>query len=254
MSENSRVARRKPQKDTGSPAAASRKISSSRNELLRDQALKVAAKLFAERGFAGANLQDIADAAGISRPGLYYYFKNKEAILEALTEDLAESANAQAAAFAARHGSDAAEDLRDSLFEHALWLLQHGLALKVVDRSESHLPPRLLDRHRTARSALSDAVRDTIDRGVVNGRFRPVDARLTANSVLGMCNWIAWSFEEGGETSARDIAAELSELSVRGLLRADAHRHRNDRIGDALQILQEDVQQLQQLVASKGLA
>ena len=39
--------------------------------------LEHATRLFAERGYDGTTLQDIADAIGITRPGLYNYISSK---------------------------------------------------------------------------------------------------------------------------------------------------------------------------------
>ena len=52
-----------------------------RRELVENEIYEQAIRLFAERGFAGTSLQDIADALGITRPALYYYVKSKDELL-----------------------------------------------------------------------------------------------------------------------------------------------------------------------------
>src|SRR5580704_13800655 len=59
-----------------------------RRRLVEREILERAAELFAERGFAGTTVQDIADALGMSRPALYYYVKSKDVLLEQLVENL----------------------------------------------------------------------------------------------------------------------------------------------------------------------
>lgn len=49
--------------------------------------LNVAAKLFAEKGFDGARVDEIARKAKVNKALIYYYFKNKEEIRGALFED-----------------------------------------------------------------------------------------------------------------------------------------------------------------------
>ena len=51
-----------------------------------------AAALFAEKGFAGTTLQDIANAMGLSRPSLYHYIQSKDELLERLVEDVTAAA------------------------------------------------------------------------------------------------------------------------------------------------------------------
>ncbi|KQI73741.1 TetR family transcriptional regulator [Loktanella sp. 5RATIMAR09] len=47
--------------------------------------------IFSQYGFRGATLDQIADAAGLSKPNLLYYFPSKEAIHSALLERLLET-------------------------------------------------------------------------------------------------------------------------------------------------------------------
>lgn len=52
---------------------------------LRERILEHATQLFAERGYVGTTVRAVVEAAGCTKPALYYYFANKEALfLEAL--------------------------------------------------------------------------------------------------------------------------------------------------------------------------
>lgn len=52
----------------------------------REHILRAALKTFAECGYAAASVQQIVDAAKVSKPSLYYYFKDKAGLFEALVE------------------------------------------------------------------------------------------------------------------------------------------------------------------------
>ena len=54
----------------------------------RRRILSAAAELFAEQGFAGARMLDVATRLGISKSALYYHFASKEAMLEGLVEPI----------------------------------------------------------------------------------------------------------------------------------------------------------------------
>lgn len=54
----------------------------------RDQILNAAAYVFSEKGFACTSLEDIAKAAKVTRGAIYWHFKNKVDIFEALHEQL----------------------------------------------------------------------------------------------------------------------------------------------------------------------
>lgn len=78
-----------PQADDARGAAATtprRKAKADRREALLD----AAARLFAERGFAGVSIEDLGAAAGVSGPAVYRHFENKQAVLAALLIDVSE--------------------------------------------------------------------------------------------------------------------------------------------------------------------
>lgn len=52
-----------------------------------DRILEAARQVFARDGFLGARMQDIADAAGLNKALLHYYFKNKEQLFERVFQD-----------------------------------------------------------------------------------------------------------------------------------------------------------------------
>lgn len=45
---------------------------------------RVAARLFADRGFEATSVREIVDAAGVAKPTLYYHFQSKEGLASAL--------------------------------------------------------------------------------------------------------------------------------------------------------------------------
>ncbi len=57
----------------------------------RQDILGAAKSLFVKKGFAATSLADIAEAAGISRGGMYFYYRNKEEILGDLCEQEVEA-------------------------------------------------------------------------------------------------------------------------------------------------------------------
>ena len=69
------------------PAAANGRASA-RRELVEAQIYEQATRLFAERGFAGTSLQDVADAMGMTRSALYYYVRNKDQLLAQLVTEI----------------------------------------------------------------------------------------------------------------------------------------------------------------------
>jgi AcrR family transcriptional regulator len=56
----------------------------------RIRLIKAAIDLFAEKGYAETPVREIVERAGVTKPVLYYYFKNKEALFMAILDWAAE--------------------------------------------------------------------------------------------------------------------------------------------------------------------
>lgn len=55
-------------------------------EETKEKIVNAAVRVFAEKGFTGASLSDIATEAGVTRGAIYWHFKNKEALFEELLQ------------------------------------------------------------------------------------------------------------------------------------------------------------------------
>jgi AcrR family transcriptional regulator len=229
-------------------AASARAMGKSKKEALRRTVLEAAAKLFAQRGFGGTNLQDIADSLGISRPALYYYFKSKEEILASLVEEVTVFSGLQATELAAKADFNPSDTLRQMTFNHAKWLLEHTVEFRVVDRTENDLPAATRRRHDKAKRALLDNFVRTIERGIELGHFRPVDATIAAFSILGMCNWTAWWFMPEGRVPLAEIAKSIADLAVAGLRQGNNVLPREFGTEEALRRVKDDLAHLERLI------
>ena len=53
----------------------------------RERILACALDLFASRGYDAVGIQEVVDAAGVTKPTLYHYFGSKRGLLDCLLED-----------------------------------------------------------------------------------------------------------------------------------------------------------------------
>lgn len=236
-------------KRTSAARGASR---SSKTELLRKTVLDAAARLFVERGFGGTNLQDIAAELGISRPAIYYYFKSKEDILASLVEEITVFAEHQSGKLAANLDFNPAETLRQMVFNHARWLLEHPVHFLVLDRTESDLPVTIRRTHDKSKRALLNNFTRMIERGIELGHFRPIDAQVAAFTIIGMCSWTAWWFKSDGRIPSVEVAKTIADIAVNGVRRAEANEPRELQITDAMQMLRDDLVHLDRLIKRKS--
>jgi len=230
-------------RNASKPAGAS----TARRELVENEIYEHAIRLFAERGFAGTSLQDIADALGITRPALYYYVKSKDELLAKLAADVAGGSAAQITKLAGRPDLDAAGKLREIVRLTALRQATQSERFRLLIRSEAELPAELSDAYDTSRRAVLRAVTGVIDEGIRAGRFRPVDARIAALGVIGMWNWVAWWFRPDRD-NADAVADQLADMAIAALQRADHRIPDGEGPAAALKMLRQDIDHLERIL------
>ncbi len=220
-----------------------------RNKMIRGDLLQKAAALFAEKGFASTNIQDIADAVGLSRPSLYYYFKNKDEVLTALVEE----ATTYPVTILDKHRRDSrlqpADRLRNAMAELVAWIIRSPLVIKVLETNESRLPVNLAEEHQQAKRRVLKAFVDMITDGIQSGDFRPVDPRVAAFALIGMGNWTAWWYAPDGDRTAVEVAEQFAEMAVRSLSWADVPTSQGSSVDQAFALLKTNIALLENAIS-----
>jgi len=76
----------------------------------KDRIRKTAIRLFAEKGFAATTTREICEGAAVTKPVLYYYFKNKDLLYQGLVMEASEELQRDLL-LASRRGDSAREKL-----------------------------------------------------------------------------------------------------------------------------------------------
>lgn len=216
--------------------------------LVENQILTEATRLFAERGFAGISLKDIADATGLTRPALYHYFANKEAVLARLVSDLTLAPAAELAKLGNLPGKSAVERLHAMAYDTVLRHARQPERFRVLVRSDAELPAELAHAYRDGRRRILAEFVAVIEHGVANDELRPVDARTAALGIIGMCTWVAWWYRPGGDDE-REVAESLANMAVASLSTAEGRSTAARGPERALELLKQDVAFLEAALA-----
>lgn len=208
-------------KAAGSEATSPPKGGSARRDLMENEIFSKALHLFSERGYDATSLQDLADAMGLTRPALYYYVRSKESLLERLVAETAEEPMEGLREIAHTADLPPVERLRAAARLLALMRAKKADQYRLLERTEGNLPESMAASFLKARRAVLREFVHIVSDGVRSGDFIPVDERVSALAVLGMCNWIAWWYDEERGGSAEELADVIAELAVRTLLRED---------------------------------
>lgn len=187
----------------------------------RDAVLHVAAQMFNERGFHATSLDDIAARLNVTKPTLYYYVKNKDAILLACVKkglDMTlEGIDASRAA-----GGNAIDQLRACMRTYAEVVTQpFGMCLIRVGDEEVAEPSRT--ELRRLKSEIDHAFRRLVEQGVQEGVLAPCDPKMAAFVIAGGLSWIGRWYQPQGAYSADQIIEQCTQLLLQGVLARPAH-------------------------------
>lgn len=215
----------------------------------KEQILNAAAALFIEKGFGGASMQEIAEALGVTRTAVYYYFKNKDEILTALVEEVTLRARRLSSQAVAEPEADPKERLRLLVHQHTMLILSHYNEFRVIHRTEQQLPERAYRANEEAKRAVLNNFTAAIEAGMSVGVFRVIDAKVTAFTLIGMCSWPAFWYKPEGASSAIEIADTIAELAVQSVVRPAKRQLKGDNaVTEALALLREDLDHLSLMI------
>ncbi|HKS46980.1 MAG TPA: TetR/AcrR family transcriptional regulator [Amycolatopsis sp.] len=177
---------------------------------VRDAALT----LFAERGYHGTALSQIASALGIRTPSLYNHMRAKQDLLRDIVSETTEQVWADYEQ-AVDGVQDVAERLRRATRVYALRHATHRREALIVNRDIASLEEPARSRVLDLRRRHAQAIRDLIGEGAKTGRFSEGEPTLAAFGILEMCVSIARWFREDGPQSAEAVAETYSRYALR---------------------------------------
>jgi AcrR family transcriptional regulator len=180
-----------------------------------------AAELIAERGITDAKMDDIAEASGIPRATLYYYFTGKDEILAFLLNDMLQTIGGEVAAAVGTPGT-ARERLEAAVRAQIAVMLEQPAACRALvgDLGRATRLPELAH-------ALQDAFQRPIEQllieGAVDGSLRvqahPEDASLAifgAITVAGLYHAV-----EDTRPPGEQVAQRVLDVLMQGLTGAN---------------------------------
>ncbi len=182
----------------------------------REAILQRAAALFAERGFLGASIADLARTCKISKSLVYHYYPSKEDILFDVMDSHLRALEAGATEIESRKG-DAAEKLR--ALTHKFMHLYVGAEArhKVLLNELQRLPPKrraiIVGRQRH----LIAFVESLIGQLKPDVAQRPEKKLSLAMLYFGMINWTHTWFDPRGPVTPEEIAELAADLTLSGL-------------------------------------
>jgi AcrR family transcriptional regulator len=173
---------------------------------------RVAASIFADKGYHRASIRDIAAATGVSLSGLYYYFSSKEEFLFHIQrrcfETLIDVLGTQLEAV-----SSPTERLRTFISVHLHFFVENMKEMKVLSHEAAVLTGEYREIVSTVRHQYTDLVRDIVaDVLLPDG----LDTRVATFALFGMLNWIYTWYRPGKDVPVDRLADDMFHIFLRG--------------------------------------
>jgi AcrR family transcriptional regulator len=177
-----------------------------------ERILEEATRLFVASGYAGISMREIAEAVGVSKAGLYYHFRDKEALFMAILNanldhlgSLIQTARQQGATV-----REQVSGMLHAIFDQAP---NQRAIIRLASQEMTHLSQEArAEFGRAYQTKFIHQVEEILRGGVERGELKPVNVQLATWILLGMAYPFldpAHEHELGGVSEARDLMVNV---------------------------------------------
>jgi AcrR family transcriptional regulator len=159
--------------------------------------VEAAGRLFGDRGYEGARLDDIAAAAGVTKPILYRHFASKRALYLALLARHRDDLPSFAGAIPAEGPPEAR--LRAVLDMWFAYVEDHSYAWKMLFRDTgggAEIQTFRLEVHARARAVLVEVIRSLSEVSIPRRELEPLAELMS----MGMAGLVLWWIDDPGRS------------------------------------------------------
>jgi AcrR family transcriptional regulator len=196
------------------------KKSPSSNERLAE-IYRTSAQIILRKGYDATSINDIANALGMTKAGLYHYINGKKELLfdimnfglDELDEEVATPAS---------EIQEPVERLRFIIASHAKLVTRGQGAITILVDEITALTPaqnRIITRRKRE---YFNRLRELLSALKEEGKLQDVDTTAATFSLLGMISWLSRWFRHDGKMTQEQVAEQITKIALSGLLVPDA--------------------------------
>lgn len=184
---------------------------------VRARILHEALRLFAYNGYGSTSVREVAEASGITKPTLYYYFGSKEGLFQALVDQHLDGLHQLVEATVSGPGPAVAR-IEAFVSEYLLGAIDNAEGIRFMltcSLPSASDQPRcdVVQRHLQYVEPLAEVIRQ----GIAGGELRPdLDAHTAVVALVGALNLHLVAALEGARVDAGTIDAIL-QIWLRGV-------------------------------------
>lgn len=181
-----------------------RKIAKKKEEILRS-----AAEVFAEKGYHGTTMEEVAAKLFMTKGSMYYYFKNKDDLLFHCHEMIMKISNEKVKEIVISQLTPV-EKLANAIKFHVHLATSEKSMFMVMDRPNQSFTGDYLSNILDSRSEYVQHFDDILKEGMEKQVFHRMDPKMVRMIILGALNGIHEWYKPTGQKSSEEIAEEFA--------------------------------------------
>lgn len=179
---------------------------------------RVAAEIMCHKGYQATSMNDIAEAAGLTKAGIYHYIRGKEDLLFGIMTYAMDNVE-QGIIAPALEVADAEQRLHTILERHTRSVIEGTGAITIVLEEMTALTPAHRRVITSRKRAYFEFIRRTLQQLAEEGKLRNVNPTTAAFSLLGMILWISRWYRRDGKISPQEALNDYLEIAMNAVLK-----------------------------------
>jgi len=183
---------------------------------------RTAAQIILRKGYDATSVNDIANALGMTKAGLYHYINGKKELLfdimnfglNELDEEVVRPAQSI---------TDITARLHFIIASHARLVTRGNGAITILVDEITALAPAQSRKITHRKRTYFDCLREKLNQLKADGKLHDVDTTAATFSLLGMINWLSRWFRQDGALTEEQAAEEIVKIALHGLLRPETN-------------------------------
>lgn len=184
----------------------------------REEVIKTATRVFAEKGYDATRTQDIGDALGLLKGSLYYYIDAKEDLLFAVVDSVHRDVMENNFDRARGRSGPVVEQLRSTIHDMVAGIVENLDRIKVFYQDFRWLGPDRQAEIIRRRDEYEVFLRDLVRRGQTSGEIREdLDATFAVMGFLAMVKEVHVWYRPDGRYTPAEIADLYTTMILHGI-------------------------------------
>lgn len=184
----------------------------------KEAIMNAAISVFAEKGYGGASLEDVAQKIFMTKGAVYYYFKDKQDLLYQSHIYLLQTSNHLISEISDSELTTK-EKMEKTIAQHTEYVINERSGFASMLNPESFLTTDQQNEILRLKNEYESKFDGLIENGIKEEIFIQGDIKIIRNLLIGAMNWVMQWYSESGKKSKTEMSELISFYLLRMLLK-----------------------------------